>query len=87
MFKLYREINVAIIVYKDLVKSLFKTKIIIIVKRMLNIISTKRNKGGYDNFMKKKEYNVLREFSKANTLEEILIYLLRERIANGKYAC
>ena len=54
---------------------------------MLNILSTNVVKGGYDNFMKNKGYKVLREFSKTNTLEEILIYLLRERIANSKYAC
>jgi hypothetical protein len=37
--------------------------------------------------MKKKEYEVIREFSKTKTLEEILISLLRERLSKEKYAC
>jgi len=54
---------------------------------MLNIFSTKRYKGGFDKLMKGKKYKVVREFSKTNTLEEILINLLRERMAKEKYAC
>lgn len=54
---------------------------------MLNIFSTKSFKGGLDKLMKKKEYRVIREFSKTNTLEEILINLLRERLTKEKYAC
>lgn len=37
--------------------------------------------------MKKKEYKVIREFSKTNTLEEIMINLLREKMTREKYAC